>query len=87
MPTFKKPWVVPGTVKEALGKDLLEGPPAFASLPRKMRNKRIFEEESKELHNLISDVQKLMFNWTMGNALFRGTNMNEFIMEWDKLMA
>lgn len=76
VPTFKRPWTILATVKEALGKDLFVGqmspkaswlkkklPQAIILVIWKERNKRIFEEEVRRLHNLISNTKKLMFSW------------------------
>lgn len=47
------------------------------------RNIRNFEG----MHNLILDVQKLIYSWTRGNPLFSGTNIHEFIVELERLVA
>lgn len=45
------------------------------------KNCRIFEDKAKELHNLIADIQKALYGFSKGKALFRGSNVHDFIVE------
>lgn len=47
----------------------------------------IFEEAKREIHNLIYDVQDLLYDWSKGASLFEGANLEYFIIEWDKLVC
>lgn len=49
--------------------------------------RRIFEGKAKELHNLILDVQEVMFGWSRGSALFRGVDLHRFIVEWEVMVT
>lgn len=39
------------------------------------------------MHNLIADVQKIFYDWSRGNAIFRDRGVHEFLAEWEKLVA
>lgn len=45
----------------------------------------IFDEEVRQLHNMISDIEELMFTWSRSNKLFKGSNVHKFIVEWDSI--
>lgn len=48
----------------------------------KERNSILFEEETGQLHNLISDVQELLFSWSKSSGLFSGTSASSNGIAW-----
>lgn len=50
------------------------------------RDKKIFQQKSKELQAVAFEIEEVLFDWAHGNMKFKGVAFGDFVCNWDRVI-